>query len=230
MKKFIMICVLILSISSVAFADDGDQIEHPFYIGGGMGMSFFDGDADFVDHEEINVNDTTFTAKIFAGYRFHKNIAIELGLHHFGEVEFKETFIKNDKLINREFAYTARGMDLSLLWIAPAISGIEVFLRTGMLYTGFSGNSIEYFTDKDALSFVLGMGANVELTDRLSISPEIQWSPNVLRSNGEGEYKFTRYKYRSDKTRLKYSEEYSQFNPAADIDILSVTMNFIYRF
>lgn len=234
MKKFIMFCVLMLSISNLAYADEHD--EYKFYFGGGIGMSFFDGDADFKNHNEIDINDTTFTAKIFAGYRFHKNVALEIGLHHFGNVDFKETVMVNDKLINKKFNYTARAIDLSVLWIIPPIEGIELFLRTGMLYTGFSGDEIDYFKDKDGLSFILGVGAIIEFNDRFAISPEIQWSPNVLGNNGEGNVEINTYEYVRNRAdgpygiHIKNIKKEMKYNHSPDIDIVSVTMNFIYRF
>ena len=73
------VVLLILStLSTVVLA------EHHFYVGGGIGESYVE-ENNVLAGEDFDDEDLGF--KAFAGYRFHKNFAVELDYLDYGDTE-----------------------------------------------------------------------------------------------------------------------------------------------
>jgi len=240
MKKSIIILAIFIFSPITVYANSGSFKDH-FYMGGGLGASIFNGNADFKDFDKFEIDNKQVSGKIFGGYQFHKNIAIEIGLHRFGSVLFGEELFEDSYVYREQFNFKSKGISLSFLGIVPINEKIKIFLKTGMLYSNLKGEDIDYFTDKDAFTFLLGMGLNFDLTENFFIRPEIEWSPNVMRSSGDGEVKISKINYcvdpnascvRGSRGGLHYDTivDAYRYNPAPDVDILSFTFNFGWRF
>jgi len=224
MKRIILIFAMVMLFPMVANANGDEDYKKYFYVGGGLGFTAFSADQDFENFYDSDIGDEALAAKVYGGYRFHKHMGIELGLHYFGEIEFEEDHKGDD------FDSTAKGMSLSLLWHAPVTERIGVFLRTGMLYSGLTGDNID---DMDGISFILGLGASIDLGNNFFISPEIEWSPNVLRVSDEGEVTTTFYGYDYDDEgyeQLVGTVSFMDKAPTHTIDVLSTTLTIGWRF
>ncbi len=231
MKKAIIILTIFIMSPIVAYANCNDFKKH-FYVGGGVGAAIFNGNADFKAFDKFEIDNNQVAGKIFGGYHFHKNIAVEIGLHRFGNVRFEEELYEDYVLEREKFNYKSKGISLSFLGIVPINDQIKIFLKTGMLYSNLTGEGIDYFTDKDGLTFLLGMGLNIDLSENFFIRPEIEWAPNAMRTSGKGQVKLTTHtlQVRPGVPHPDFETEEFFFNPAPDVDILSATFNFGWRF
>ena len=235
MRKLILMIAMVALFPMIANANGDDDYKKYFYIGGGVGASVFDSDRDFEVFNELDVDNSSFAAKIYAGYRFHKHIGIEIGLHHFGVADLVPVYPKEHK--ESSYDYTAKGITLSLLWHAPVTEDFEVFLRTGIAYSALKGRGAPYFYDQDSFAPVLGVGVSYDLGNNFFISPEIEWIPNAIGAEEEYTTEFSSYRYANydDRGRPvgihigtinKVTEDYDSGNT----DILSTTLTVGWRF
>ncbi len=91
------------------------------YLGVGASIVGHDGCVGSCSSERVTGHDTGF--KAFAGYRFHKNAAVEAGYHHFGEAAGTDTPF-----------YETQGVSLALLGILPVTAEASVFAKVGALW------------------------------------------------------------------------------------------------
>ncbi len=77
MKKAVVLFAFLAALSSSAFAEG--------YVGAGLGQASVDIDASPIGGVQPNVDDSDTAIKLFAGYKFHPQIAAEIGYMDLGE-------------------------------------------------------------------------------------------------------------------------------------------------
>lgn len=244
MKSFVSLTIaLFLFIGYSASSNIAHANDDYFYVGWGAGGAFFSGNKAILSGSETFLEDDisggNFTGKIFGGFRFYDFLAVELALHGFGfpTEHPNEKYEEAEKLAN---TYESVGASISLLAFYPVFNDIEIFGKFGMLYATLSSTQTklanEVFGDwaiqnEDGVSVLLGAGLNYKIKENLFIRAEIEWSPNIANSDKE-----------DTNNRMKIINQnaideadnpldvVTQFGYSADVDILSTTLNLVYRF
>ena len=169
------------------------------YIGGNIGRSSasFDTPATLdafvgpgfpVTSSIENNRDTAY--KLYGGYRFHRNLAIEAGWFDLGHFEYIYNSTPAGSLNGN---LGVRGLNLDLVGILPVSDRFSVFGRVGAAYshsrTGFGRTGVVPLAavrrDKET-NLKLGVGLQYAFSDRLSVRAELErYRVNdTLRSRG----------------------------------------------
>ena len=173
-----------------------------FYAGAGASVVTFDGYADTEPGSSI-VTGLDAGAKVFAGYQFHKYGAVEGTFHYFGRAE------GSTDLSARFDGY---GVSLSLLGIVPVNAGADVFLRAGFLYGWVEAEGESSTTTTDSgISAIVGLGANLHLTDQISVRLEGEYVPDIGQTDRD-------------------SGNFEGETTNATMDVFAFTVSFLYRF
>lgn len=223
MKKIILSTVVAATVLSMgsAFAGGGSlfggsgessMADGTFYGGGSVGRAthacvdtVYD---DYTDTMKKTGDDCKTTGwKIFGGYKFTENMAVEAGYYNLGENEGKHTQEGYKAGTNTG---EASGVGVAGVYSQPIAENIEVFGKLGAMFWNMKGESSSDYSEKvvtseeDGTSVLFGLGANYKLSDNWGIRGE--WERYTVEYEGDP----------TDKT--KSSEE--------DIDILSAGVTF----
>ncbi len=117
--------------------------------------------------------------KIFGGYKFTDNMAIEAGYYDLGERE-GDHFVTSNNNKNKVGTNTgkASGIGLTGVYSQPIADDIEVFGKLGAMFWKTEGDmSYDHDdrsvnTDEDGTSVLFGLGASYNLSDNWSIRGE----------------------------------------------------------
>jgi len=227
MKKSIFILVFVLCFTGQAFAFD-----RYFYLGGAIGTTEFDGYKEtYSIHKDSYIRGRDFSGKVFAGYKFHKHLAIQTDGYYFGKIKDEN---------NPKDEYTSYGFSGSVLGIIPLTENIQFFTKIGFLYSRFEMESnpknIELLdlkddTDgkwnvfnEDGFSVLVGGGLDLKITDKISVGVEVEWSPDVVDSDYWDSY--DRLDFLNDLT----GKDNAKIGYDIDMDMILVSANMIYRF
>lgn len=180
--KHIVIALPLLGLSATGLAAENSPIK-AFYIGGGGGQSEVD---DFCDGAS-NCDDTDTAWKIFGGYRFNPNIAIEAGYVDFGE------FTASDTIFG--FSVTGKaevtGVTAHVLGILPVHERVSLMARAGTIYSDVdikaSGAGITVNEDDQSFAFAAGLGAEFNITDQFALRAEYELFKDVGDDDETGE-------------------------------------------
>ncbi len=169
------------------------------YVGGNIGRSSasFDMPANLdafvgpgfrVNSSIENNRDTAY--KLYGGYRFHRNFAVEAGWFDLGHFEYIYPTTPAGSLNGN---LGVRGLNMDLVGILPVSERFSVFGRVGAAYshsrTGFGRTGAVPLAavrrDKDT-HLKLGVGMQYAFSDRLSVRAELErYRVNdTLRSRG----------------------------------------------
>lgn len=169
------------------------------YVGGNIGRSSasFDRPANLnafvgpgfsVNASTENNRDTAY--KLYGGYRFHRNFAVEAGWFDLGHFEYIYNTTPAGSLNGN---LGVRGLNLDLVGIVPVSDRFSVFGRVGAAYshsrTGFGRTGgvplAAVRRDKDT-DLKLGIGLQYAFSDNLSVRAELErYRVNdTLRSRG----------------------------------------------
>ena len=168
--------------------------------GSSLGVVNFDGT------QSADSTDNAFGYKLFGGYSFHKNIAVEFSYIDMGEVDANSnasgTFydaadnpIDGDLFASAKANVDALSLDASLNFPIASFAGL--FLKGG-IYTADTkleinaGSSIttESFNDSKTYSSTglhVGVGANFMVTDAIGLRAEWERLDNVEANGGEND-------------------------------------------
>lgn len=139
----------------------------PIYIGGSIGQSYV---------EENNVlagedfEDEDFGFKVFGGYRFHKNFAVELDYLDFGETD--------DNILGIDTELDIYAVALYGVGILPLSEQFELFVKLGAASwdaeadASFMGISVS--DDEDGTDLAYGLGASFAFTDQFAVRVEYE--------------------------------------------------------
>jgi hypothetical protein len=158
-----------------------------FYIGGGvLGASFDGGEDTRVDggYQDV-VTDLDVGVKGFAGYRFCKFAAIELGYNYFSDAK------DDDGEPLGPDTFDAQGISFALMLNLPVSDRTTLFIKGGGIYGWLdefdAGNptSSPFGTHfgENGLSPLAGGGLNFDLTTNVSLRGEVEWMPGFADGN-----------------------------------------------
>ena len=162
-NTFSLFTILLLTfmLSTTAFA------QQPYYIGGGIGQSYV---------EEDNVasgqdfDDEDFAFKLFGGYRFHENFAVEADYLDFGEPD--------DDILGINLEVDLYALALYGVGILPLTDQFELFAKLGIAYwdaeVDGSFLGISASDDEDGTDLAYGLGASFAFTDQLAARVEYE--------------------------------------------------------
>jgi OmpA-OmpF porin, OOP family len=175
-----------LAAALAAFASVGLAQERGWYAGGSLGQSrvkfdrgAFEGPfaAAGLGTTGFTFNETDSGWKLFAGYKFNRNFALEGSYRELGEFTASTRVISGSPLapVNVNFTFKAtQGFDLAALGIVP-LGRFSVFGKLGgyCIKTEGSGVGVNTATGSDrGTGFLYGLGAQYELAKNLDVRAE----------------------------------------------------------
>lgn len=144
------LCIL----SSSAFAQGG-------YIGASIGKGTYKEDVTIIN-EKFDESDTGF--KIFGGYRFNDNIALEGFYTDYGK--------PSGTLLGYDVNVELDGFGAYVVGILPFGTGFEVFGKAGFIAWDASANIGDVRGDADDTDFAYGVGVSYFFDDHFGIQGE----------------------------------------------------------
>jgi len=216
-----------LLVASIVAIAANSAIAGPgnWYIGAGAGMSSY---KDWLSQDDITAAKNEFRAdlgfvnfsgsesaesedkasgfKLFGGYSFHKNIAVELSYIDMGEVEANSsssgTFfdsadnpVDGDLFASAKASVDAFTLDANLSY--PIASFAALFVKAGVYAadaelessagSSFSTESINESRTDSSTGLHVGIGANFRVTDAIGLRAEWERLDNVEANGGESD-------------------------------------------
>ena len=165
MKNIFGFSVVLLVLSALSTSV---LAELPFYVGGSVGQSYVEEDNVLAGED---FEDEDFGFKAFAGYRIHKNFAVELDYLDYGDPD--DNILGIDTKIEDLYAVALYGVG-----ILPLSDQFELFVKLGGAYwdgrakatvMGLSDSSSENGTE-----LAYGLGASFAFTDKVAVRAEYE--------------------------------------------------------
>jgi len=221
MKKVVNLLVAsIVAISAnSAIAESGK-----WYIGAGAGQSSYDswsssditglrdefgsrlGIVNFNGTESTDADDTAFGYKLFGGYSFHKNIAVEFSYINMGEIDANSsasgTFYDamNNSVDGDLFATAKAKVDAITLDVAldfPITSFAALIVKGGVYGadtkleldagSSFTTENFSYSNTAGSSGLHYGIGVNFKVTDAIGLRAEWERLDQVEAHGGESD-------------------------------------------
>ena len=180
MKQLSRVLAFALALcASSAFAQTGVYV-----IGGlGQGMADFNGtdfptDPDF----ERRVDDKDTTWNIGVGYRFHRNVAVELGYASLGEYNVRYTGTGAFAGESANDAYEVTAWKLAAVGFLPVMENFSLIGKLGVALTKvedrfsetIGGVTESLSTSKSKSTLLWGLGAQYDFTKNLGVRAEYE--------------------------------------------------------
>ena len=191
--------VALLLAWPVAHAQTGPE---GFYLGGGIAEVW----ATDLNQGAINVavqsqglgirttcaDDSTTGWRLFGGYRFNGNFALEAGYSWLGRYDFQGQVIEDPGTVQGTFK--ARDWSLSLLGIAPVQEGLDLFAKfgvgrwkTSLSASGtFSGRGVQG-SDASGTAPIAGLGGQMQINLAWQARAECERFFRVGSASGTGQ-------------------------------------------
>lgn len=164
-----------LILPPAALADDSG-----IYIGANVG------EVDMPDNVQLGVpavpllrgpsDGSVFTPGLEIGYRFNRNIALELGYVDLGDLKANVSDLTGGTDANARVKFSADGVSLSLVGTFPVgkwepyVKAGALFSSTTLKYSGtMAGGPFSADIDNDAEDALYGIGVRYALTERLKL-------------------------------------------------------------
>ncbi|TDG11272.1 hypothetical protein E2F43_18935 [Seongchinamella unica] len=154
--KLIGPILLTLGMTSTALAQNG------FYAGASIGQATIDGCDGLTKCDD---EDTGW--KVFGGWEFNRNIAIEAAWVDFGEV--------SGSIGESKVSAEVDGWVLAGKGMLPLTEQFSVFAKLGMIMWDVEGSGAASGIDDDGTDLVYGLGAQYMFTDRFGVVGEWEW-------------------------------------------------------
>lgn len=170
------------------------------YIGAGVGQ------VDTPDNAVLGVpevplltgrtRDTQFTPAVQLGYRFNRNIAVELGYVDLGDVKANVVDASGSSDASAQLKFSADGISLALLGVFP-IGNWEPYVKAGVLFSSttlkyagsIGGNAFAASLDNDAEDALYGLGVRYNLTETFKLSLDSTYFVDVGEPDrGQGDF------------------------------------------
>ncbi|MGM0914462.1 MAG: outer membrane beta-barrel protein [Pseudomonadota bacterium] len=139
MKRLIATAALATLVASPAFAQSYqyNPNEGP-YVGAGLGYSETDFDIERYYEEErgvpnVSADESDTGYKLFVGYQFNPNFAIEAGYVDFGDFEANSRVVVEGIPVTGSAKLSVDGFTAALVGKLPIQSGFSVFGKLGMI-------------------------------------------------------------------------------------------------
>lgn len=175
--------VLAILASTAALADDSG-----WYIGGNAGKSTARIDdariisglmSQGVTSATISDSDRDNGYKLFGGYQFNNNFALEAGAYDLGNFGFKATTVPSGTFTGNA---NVRGLNLDLIGTLPLTERFSVFGRVGANYAEtrdtFSGTGlvavVNPYPSAHEINPKIGLGVQYALTKALAMRAEVE--------------------------------------------------------
>lgn len=162
-KTFSFFVILLHTLMLSTFA----SAEQTFYVGGGIGQSFVEED-NVASGQDFDEEDFAF--KIFGGYRFHENFAVEVDYLDFGEPD--------DDILGVNLEVDLYALALYGVGILPVSDQFELFIKLGFAYwdaeVDGSFMGISASDDEDGTDLAYGLGASFAFTDQFAVRIEYE--------------------------------------------------------
>jgi opacity protein-like surface antigen len=120
--------------------------------------------------------DTVFTPGVDIGYRFNRNLAVELGYADLGDLKANLADVSGATDANARVKFAAEGVSLAVVGTLP-VGKWEPYVKVGVLFSNttlkysgaIAGNAFAADIDNHARDAVYGVGVRYALTDRLKL-------------------------------------------------------------
>lgn len=147
-------------ITTPAFAKDTGA-----YAGGSIGLTTVDicGELAAVGATTCDDEDTGF--KLFGGYKFNRNLAVEGGFVDFGEISASNA--------TSSVTVSSDALFAAAVGILPVSSNFSVFGKLGFFMWDLTGTGTGIGTvSDDGTDILIGLGLGFDITERLTIRAE----------------------------------------------------------
>jgi len=148
--------------------------QEKFYAGAGVGSSSIDESiaAGLIDSGPVDGKSNGF--KVFGGYRFNPNLAVELALVNLGKASYSGTFL-GDPVTGGQVKVS--GLNASAVALYPVNPGFELFAKAGLFAWNAKASDttggVPFSAKDDGASLSLGIGANYYFTK--NVGARIEW-------------------------------------------------------
>ena len=166
---------------------------YDWYVGGGV---FMDHHTGFVPNTNnvYNVEKYEPGGKVFVGWHFDPDWSAELSIDYFGSTDFYE---KGFPTMSTERSFAVTG---TVLWFTPPVADwmpfydrivpadtmpIRLFARGGLAYKNIHQDAFDGTFDEGTLAFVVGGGAEFEISDRWFARFEYEYVSTALNGPSE---------------------------------------------
>jgi len=163
-------------------------VDSGWYLGLGAGQAGANIDVERIDRNLLgsgfsstrtSQDDRDFGYKIFGGYQFNRNFAVEGGYYNLGDFGFRSATIPVGTLSGQ---IEIRGLNLDALGILPISESFSAFGRVGLNYAeandSFSGTGAVNVTNanpnKRETNYKFGAGLQWDLTESLAMRLEAE--------------------------------------------------------
>lgn len=172
------------AVINIAAADDSG-----WYMGANVGRSMANIDDDSISSQLMATGVTSVTIddddrdtayKIFGGYRYNKNFALEGGYFNLGQLGYTATTVPTGTLTGET---SISGLNLDLVGSHPFSNQFSAFGRFGLSYaqtedtfnkTGVVPVPANPNPDKNALRYKFGVGLQYDFTEALGMRAEVE--------------------------------------------------------
>jgi len=179
MKRLIATAALATLVASPAFAQSYqyNPNEGP-YVGAGLGYSKLDNDTlDWLGDVGASTDDSDTGYKLFVGYQFNPNFAVEAGYVDFGDFEASGA----DGTDSARLKLGVEGFTAALVGKLPIQNGFSVFGKLGMvawdadldLDANIGGDAYRESASEDGTDPYYGIGAEYEV-ERILMRAEFE--------------------------------------------------------
>ena len=199
MKKTVLCAVLGAALAPCANAF-AQNAEKGFYAGLSIGQSKFPGACDSSGGVTLsNCKDTDTAWKIFGGYQFTPNLAVELGYNDFGRISSDASVTMGGSTFTGNAKIEATAFEATGIGILPLGHQFSLYGKLGVYYAEtkssaniaqttppFASGSSSASDNNTNLTF--GFGARYDLTKNISLRAEWQRFSKVgSDSTGKGD-------------------------------------------
>jgi hypothetical protein len=154
-----------------------------FYIGGALNRTHHTGyvPAQPGQPQEFSAQQYAWGFKVFGGYRFTENVAIEAAYHHLGQVSFFE----GNPIWSTEHSYAVSGSVVLTSpalsrWIGPTWVPVYFFTRFGLAYKDITHVSVFGTFNEGILSGVFGAGFEFRPTQNMFVRLEYEFLSTAI--------------------------------------------------
>ena len=156
--------------------------QEKFYAGGSIGSSSIDESiaAGLIDSGTVDGNSNGF--KVFGGYRFNPNFALELAWVDLGKASYSGTFAGAPVTGGQ---VKVSGLNMSAVALHPVNPDFELFAKAGLFAWGAKASDttggLPFSGTNDGVNLSLGIGANYYFTR--NVGARIEWEHFSLDSD-----------------------------------------------
>lgn len=177
MKKTTLIGAAVGLALSVSQAFAG-KLDYPAYIG--AGGSYANWDSGLSTSGDLDEDDWGW--KLFGGYRFHENFAVEAFYADFGEIDLDlaagDTVEGMVALVPIDFNIDAQSFGASAILLLPVSDEVDFFGKLGIhswdVDANLSGGGITVDADDNGTDAFFGVGASFAPTENVSLRLEYE--------------------------------------------------------